>query len=107
MAHAVENQRGVAVLHRPLQPELGGRGHGPELVQIEHDQGEARAPGEQIGGAQRDAQSPPALHPQQRGEIHAGRRGRGGIERIHAIHVGHLPVSRDPGDEGQEQAAAS
>jgi hypothetical protein len=103
----MDDQCRVAVFHRPLQPDLSGERHGPEVVEVEDDQREAGTTGEQIGGAQRRAETACTLHPEQRGEIDAGRRGGGGIERIHPVHVGHLPASRDPGDEGQEQAAAA
>jgi hypothetical protein len=107
MARSMDDQGRVAVFHRPLQPELSGEGDGPELVEVEHDQREAGTASQQIGGAQRRAEAAGTLHPEQRGEIDPGRRGGGRIERIHPVHVGHLPASRDPGDEGQEQAAAA
>jgi hypothetical protein len=106
MASAVDYQGGVATFHRPLQPDLSRHGHGPELVEVERDQGKARTTDEQIGGTQRGPEPASTLHPEERGEIDSARRGRRRIERIHPIDVGHLPASRDPGDEGQEQAAA-
>jgi hypothetical protein len=65
----MDDQCRVAVFHRPLQPDLSGERHGPEVVEVEDDQREAGTTGEQIGGAQRRAETACTLHPEQRGEV--------------------------------------
>jgi hypothetical protein len=118
MPLAAHDQGGAGPFHGALEPDTGRRGDGAEVVQIQDDQGKARAAGEQIGSAERYPQAAATAHPEQGGEIGARRGSRERIERIHPVHEGHLaaltaapPVattrSRDPGDEGQEQAAGS
>jgi len=69
MAGAPGDQDGIGALHRALQPHVGGSGHGPELVQVQHDQDEPGTADEEISGAERDPEPAPTLDPQQRGEI--------------------------------------
>src|SRR4030095_13586370 len=71
-----------------------------------NNQGKAGTASEQIGSAQRRTETASTLHPEQRREVDSRRRGGRRIERIHPIHVGHRPGGGDPGDDGEEQAAA-
>ncbi len=103
-----EDQDRVGVLHRPLQANVRGGGHRPQIIEVQHDQGKARAAGQQVGGAEGHPEAASAAHPEQRREIGPGRRGGVGIERVGGVHEGHLSAGRrDAGNEGQEQAAGS
>ena len=88
LAHADVLEGRARVQRAPAADGRGG--HGPELVQVQHDQGESGAADEEIGGAERHAEPAAALHPQQRGEIGARRRGGCRVERVHPVHEGHL-----------------
>jgi len=97
---------GAGVLQRHVEALLGQVRPLQEIVVVDNGSGDGTC----SLIAERYPQVTATAHPKQGGEIGARRGGGVRVERIHPVHERHLATrarSRDPGDEGQEQAAAS